>query len=293
MGSGRWNQGLWGGSDSPHCLRLVQLCGSGPSYPGNPHERLHCECDKTERDRDTGNAFSQCLCSLSSGSLMSYCHTRKWQCHYQSTWSHKYDKVVTTNGSKMIDTILSKIIHVWMKTAFIGVRLNVMTHALHASEGLLSLGLMIQNTYTEMHNGSKNLAIVVRISTAYSETLKKIRGARMVAANWVSELQAQPGMIDMLDKAQGIQTPKLTAEQRQEKLFKKLNLSSLESWLPELGDSTCLLLAEYHGIFSLEPCELGCTHSTKHVIKVTNDVTFKEQFMWIPLPLAEEVHSYL
>ena len=100
-------------------------------------------------------------------------------------------------------------------------------------------------------------------------------------------------MIDALDEAQGIQTPKLATEQRQEKLFKKLELSGLGSWPPELADSAHLLLAEYHNIFSLEPCELGCTYSTEHVIKVTDDAPFKEQFRQIPPPLVEEVCAYL
>ena len=79
----------------------------------------------------------------------------------------------------------------------------------------------------------------------------------------------------MLDEAQGIQTQKLTAEQRQKKLFENLDLSGLGSWLPKLADSAHSLLAEYHDIFSLEPSELGCTHSNKHVIKVTDDVLLK------------------
>ena len=45
--------------------------------------------------------------------------------------------------------------------------------------------------------------------------------------------------------------------------------------------------------FSLEPSELGCTHLTKHVIKVTNDAPFKEWFRQIPLPLMEEVCTHL
>ena len=138
-----------------------------------------------------------------------------------------------------------------MKTAFTGVRLNMMTHALHASKGPLPPGLMIQNVYTEMHNGSKNVAIVVRNSMTYPHTLKKkIPVTRMVAANQVPESQVWLGMIDVLDEAQGTQTPKLTTEQRQENLFKKLNLSSLESWSPELADSAHLPLTEYHNIFS-------------------------------------------
>ena len=45
--------------------------------------------------------------------------------------------------------------------------------------------------------------------------------------------------------------------------------------------------------FSLEPAELGCTHSTKHTIRVTDDTPFKEQFRQIPPPLVEEVQNHL
>ena len=83
----------------------------------------------------------------------------------------------------MIDTFSSKVIHAWINTVFNSVRLNVMTHAICASKGPLPPGLMIQNTYTEMHNGSKNFAIVVSNSMAYPQTLKKILVARVVAAS--------------------------------------------------------------------------------------------------------------
>ena len=53
------------------------------------------------------------------------------------------------------------------------------------------------------------------------------------------------------------------------------------------------MLAEYHGVFSLDPAELGCTHSMEHTIKVTNDTPFKEWFRQIPPSLVEEVRSHL
>ena len=81
--------------------------------------------------------------------------------------------------------------------------------------------------------------------------------------------------------------------QRQGKLFKEIDFSGLESWPPELADSTQQLLAKYHNVFSLQPMELGYTHSTKHIIKVTDDTPFKEWFRWIPLPLVEEVCNHL
>ena len=90
------------------------------------------------------------------------------------------------------------------------------------------------------------------------------------------ELPVQTGEIGALTEAQGLHMPKFTVEQRQEKLFEELDLSGLESWPPELADSAWSLLAEYHDIFSLEASKLGCTHSIKHVIKVTDDTPFKQ-----------------
>ena len=72
-----------------------------------------------------------------------------------------------------------------------------MTQALHPEDGWLPQGLAIQNTYTEMHNGRKNVTIMVRNSTAYPQTLKKkipVGGAAV--ANLVSELQGQPRMAE-------------------------------------------------------------------------------------------------
>ena len=98
---------------------------------------------------------------------------------------------------------------------------------------------MIQNTYIEICGGSKNVAMVVRNNTVYQQTLKKkVPVARVVTANHVPEPQALPGMIEVLDKAQGIEGPKLTVDQHQERLFEKLDLSSLELWSPELVTST-------------------------------------------------------
>ena len=85
----------------------------------------------------------------------------------------------------------------------------------------------------------------------------------------------------------------MTVRQRHGKLFDELDLSGLDSWAPELADAACQLLAKYHDMFSLDPAELGCTHSTEHMIKVTDDTPFKEQFRWIPLPSVEEVQNHM
>ena len=93
----------------------------------------------------------------------------------------------------------------------------------------------------------------------------------------------EPGSLPVPDEVcPDPQTPKLMIRQRHGKLINELDLSSLDSWAHELADKACQLLAKYHDIFSLDPAELGCTYSTNHTIKVTDDTPFKECFRRIP-----------
>ena len=104
----------------------------------------------------------------------------------------------------------------------------------------------------------------------------------------------EPGSLQVQDEVcPDPQTPKLTVRQRCGKLFDELDLSGLDLWAPKLGDKAHWLLAKYHNIFSLDPAELGCTHLTKHTIKVTNDIPFKVRFRQIPPPMVEEVWDHL
>ena len=79
-------------------------------------------------------------------------------------------------------------------------------------------------------------------------------------------------------KSHGSHTPGMIFRQRHGKLFDKLDLSGLDLWTPELVDAAHQLLAKYHDVFLVDPAELGCTHSTEHIIKVTDDTPFKERF---------------
>ena len=67
----------------------------------------------------------------------------------------------------------------------------------------------------------------------------------------------------------------------------------MDSWAPEMVDKARQLLAEYHDIFSLDQVELGCTHSTEHAIKVTDDTPFKERFRQIPPLMVDKVRNHL
>ena len=190
-----------------------------------------------------------------------------------------YDEIVTTKDTKTIGAFTSHIIHAKMRTAYTGEGINVMTQALYVEDGSLPQGLMVQNVYMKLCSSSKNVIVMVRKSMAYPQTLrKKTPVARAVAVTQIPELPVQSGLTEASEEDHSHQVPKLTVKQWQEKLFEELDLSGLESWPPELVGSAQSLLAEYHDVFSLEPSELGCTHSTKHVIKVTDDTPFKEQF---------------
>ena len=176
----------------------------------------------------------------------------------------EYDKIVTTKDTKTIDAFSSHFIHAKKRTAHMGEGINVMTQALCTEDGSLPHGLMVQNTYTELHSSGKNITVVVRNSMAYPHTLtKKTWVARAVKITWVPELPVQTGLTESSDEDHSHEMPKLTVKQMQEKLFVELNLSGLESRPPKLVACTQSLLAEYHNVFSLEPSELDCTHSIK------------------------------
>ena len=116
-------------------------------------------------------------------------------------------------------------------------------------------------------------------NTAYLQTLqKKTPVARAVAALPLPKPPKSKGLQEGTNESPDFHTLRLPVRQRHGKLFDEFDLSSLDSWTPELADAACQLLAKYHDIFLLDPAELGCTHSTEHIIIVTDDTPFKEQF---------------
>ena len=205
-----------------------------------------------------------------------------------------YDQLMYTQNVETIEPFSYRIIPVKAGRAHMGGCINIMVQALWTEDGSLPQGLTVQNTYTKLRQGSKKAVIVVRNNTAYSQTLrKKTPVARAVAALPVPKPPEEVQLLEGADESHDPHTPRLTVRQRHGKLFDELDLSSLDSWAPELVDAACQLLAKYHEVFSLDPAELDCTHSTEHMIKVMDDTPFKEQFRWIFPPLVEEVWNHL
>ena len=205
-----------------------------------------------------------------------------------------YDQLMYTQNAETIEPFSSHVIPVKAGRAYTGECINVMVQALQTEDGSLPQGLTVQNTHTELRQGSKKAVMVVRNNMAYSQTLqKKTLVASAAAASPVSKPPEEVQLLEGADEPQDSHTPRLIIGQRHGKLFDELDLSGLDSWAPELADAACQFLAKYHDVFSLDPVELGCTHSTEHAIKVMDDTPFKKWFRWIPLPLVEEVWNHL
>ena len=208
--------------------------------------------------------------------------------------SNDDDPLMYTQRAETLEPFLSHIIPVKTGEAYLGECINVMVQALQTQDGTLHPGLTIQNTYTKLRKGSKKAVVVVQNKTNYPQTLwKKTPMARVAAALPVPVPPKSEGLQEGTDKSADFHTPRLTVRQRHGKLFNELDLGGLDSWTLELADAACQLLAKYHNVFSLDPADLGCTHSMEHIIKVTDDTTFKEQFRQIPPTLVEEVRNHL
>ena len=182
-----------------------------------------------------------------------------------------------TQKAETLETFSSHVIPVKMTKAYLGECLNIMVQPLYIQDGTLLASLTVQNTYTELRKGGKKAVVVVQNNTTYPQTLKK----KTPMARAVSMLPVpEPSKLESLQAGDStcsdLHAPKLMIRQRCGKLFDELYLSGLDLWAPELADEAHQLLAEYHNVFSLDPVELDCTHSTKHTIKVTDDTPFKE-----------------
>ena len=102
--------------------------------------------------------------------------------------SDDYDQVVFTQNVETIEAFSSCVVLVREENAYTGGHINIMTQALWTGDGSLLQGLTVQNTYTELRQGSKKAVVVVRNSIAYPQTLqKKTLVARAVVATPVPE----------------------------------------------------------------------------------------------------------
>ena len=202
--------------------------------------------------------------------------------------------MMCTQKVETLQPFSSHVVPIRMTETHAGEHMNMMVQALHDQDGTLLPGLTMQNMYTELRKGGKKAVVVVQNHTDYPQTLwKKMPVTRAIPAQLLAEAPG-PGSLSVPDEAcSDLPTLKLMIRQRRGKLFNELDLSGLDLWAPKLVDKACQLLSEYHDVFLLDTAEVGCTHSTEHTIKVTDDTPFKEHFRQIPPPMVEEVRNHL
>ena len=187
--------------------------------------------------------------------------------------------VIYTQKVETLEPFSSHIIPVKTMEAYLGEWLNMMVQALYIQDGTLPPGLTMQNTYTELRKGSKKVVVVVWNHTAYPQTLrKKTPVLRAIPVQLLPKTPKPRSLLIPEEVCPDPQSPKLMIRQRHGKLFDELDLSGLASWAPKVADKAYQLLTKYHDVFSLDLVELGCTHSTEHTVKVTDDTPFKEHF---------------
>ena len=78
-----------------------------------------------------------------------------------------------------------------------------------------------------------------------------------------------------------------------DKLFSKLDLKGLEQWDSETQTKLKQVFKDHHHIFALDDLELGRTDMVKHVIRLDNQVPFRERYRRIPPHQYEEVKNHL
>ena len=184
--------------------------------------------------------------------------------------------MMCTQKVETLQPFSSHVVPIEMMETHASKRINVMVQALHDQNGTLPPGLTMQNTYTELRKGSKKAVVVVQNHTTYPQTLwRKTPIVRAIPVQLLAEAPKPGSLLVPNEACSDLPTPKLMIRQRRGKLFNELDLSGLDSWAPKLA---CQLLSKYHDVFSLDMVELGCTHSTEHTIKVTDDTPFKECF---------------
>ena len=187
------------------------------------------------------------------------------------------------------------------RTMVMGYKLHAMIQASYQEDRAnLPNGVYVVKTYTELHDGSRSVLVVLRNLMGKPVHLPAGRPvARVVAANAIPDATPSPEFMRKLDELEPGKEPsqKMTIEDRQKLLLELLRkdgrLDKLKTWPLELALQFEHMLMEHHNIFSLERNEIGCTDTAEHVIELLDTEPFKERFRRIAPPLVEEVREHL
>ena len=204
------------------------------------------------------------------------------------------DKLIHAVNTVIIPPRTNKIIKCQTSLVLFGNKMNVVTEPLKKGDLPLPRGLHLQSSHTTYNCGSQRIHVSLYNTKDQPVILKKCTPVGcMVVVNIIPKKVLLPGTLEALDRQEEDDISQLTIEERREKLFEKLYLSGLDSWMPENKEKALDLLAEFNNVFALEDGEMGCTEVTEHHIEVTDPRPFKEWPQNIPEGLLQEVKDHL
>ena len=154
------------------------------------------------------------------------------------------DELVLLKNKATIPAFKSIILHCrTRKMMMMGYKLHVMTQATYPEDGVnLPNGIYVVKTYTELHDGSHNVSIVLCNLTGKPVHLAARRPvAQVVAVNAIPDATPSPEFLRKLDELEPSWNPpkRLTIEERQKLLLELLRkegrLDKLKQWPLELA----------------------------------------------------------
>ena len=158
------------------------------------------------------------------------------------------DELVLLKNKVTIPAFESIILHCrTCRTMMMGYKLHVMTQATYLEDQVNRLNrVYVVKTYTELHDGSHNVSVVLCNLMGKPVHLASRRPvARVVAANAIPDAALSPEFLKKLDKMEPDRDPpkKLTIEERQKLLLELLRkegwLDKLKEWPLELALNVC------------------------------------------------------
>ena len=137
------------------------------------------------------------------------------------------DELILLKNKTTIPAFESIILHCHTcRTMMMGYKLHVMTQATYLEDWAnLPNGVYMVKTYTELHDGSRNVSVVLHNLTGKLVHLPARRPlARVVATNDIPDATPSPEFLKKLDEMEPDQNPlkKLTIEERQKLLLELL-----------------------------------------------------------------------
>ena len=187
------------------------------------------------------------------------------------------DEVIYAVNTVIIPPRQNKIIKGQTSLVLYGTKMNVATEPLKRGDPPIPRGLHLWSSHTRYNCGSQKIHVSLCNTKDQPVVIQKGTPVScMVAANAIPKKVLLPGTLKALDKSKTNEAQQLSIKEQRERLFEKLDLSGLESWMPENKEKALDLLAEFHNVFALKYGEMGSTEATEHHIEVTDPHPFKE-----------------